>query len=286
MSVVLRLRKSELDIKRLTRMDDDKYGQTLPAELKEEISSPEKLRVEFKESYAVSKEIQETMISFANAVGGRIYIGVREISNESGVRIGEIIGVESPSISRALSNARQWAISFRPKISISFASYQEGPYRVDIIEVQESNQKPVGSSSGLYKIRSSDGNTGIDPALLRQMIVGYESFKSALKLECTENLVLLGAIQGQANAAKPGANLNELSYSTIDIILTNGTLSLFFDISTLLKIRRLCIHVNKLLNFAVTAGGVVITAKTFYDKIVETCPSLRMQIKNLLLKLS
>ena len=266
-------------------MDDDKYGQTLPTELKEEISSHEKLRVEFKESYAVSKEIQETMISFTNAVGGRIYIGVREISNEPGVRIGEIVGVTSPDISQAASNARQWAGSFRPKIDISFNSYQEEKNRVDVIEVKESTQKPVCSSAGLYKIRSSDGNTGIDPALLRQMIVGFESFKAAIILECTENLTLLQAIYTHAVSTPPQASLNELSYSAIDSILANGTLSSFFDIKILIAIRRLCIQMNKLLNFAITAGGVVIEAKVFYDKIIEIHPNLKREIENVLLTL-
>ena len=268
-------------------MDDDKYGQTLPAELKEQISSPEKLRVEFKESYAVSKEIQETLISFANAVGGRFYVGDREISNEAGVRIGEIIGVTKPKISKASSDVRQWAGSFRPKIDVSFNSYKGATkHRVDVIEVMESNQKPVGSSSGLYKIRSSDGNTGIDPALLRQMIVGFESFKSAIILECIENLTLLQSIYTHAVAAPPQASLNELSYSAIGSILANGTLSSFFDIKMLITIRRLCIQMNKLLGFAITAGGVVIEAKVFYDKIIETHPILKREIENLLLELS
>ena len=268
-------------------MNKDSFGQTLPSRLRNEISSSEKLRVEFKESYAESKEIQQTMISFGNAVGGRIYIGVREISSDSGFHSGEIIGVTKPGISKASSDVRQWAGSFRPKIGVSFNSYQEGAKRrVDVIEVKESTQKPVCSSAGLYKIRSSDGNTGIDPALLRQMIVGFESFKSAMILECTENLTLLQAIYTHAVSTPPQASLNELSYSAIDSILANGTLSSFFDIKILITIRRLCIQMNKLLNFAITAGGVVIEAKIFYDKIIETHPILKREIENLLLELS
>lgn len=259
--------------------------QRLPLELKDEISSSETLRVEFKESYADTMKIQHTMISFANAVGGRIYIGVKEISSKSGLHTGKIIGVTKPERSQASNNVRQWAESFRPKIDVSFSSFQEEG-RVDVIEVKESNQKPVCSSGGLYKIRSSDGNTGIDPALIRQMVVGLESFKTALVVECVNDLDLLDTIYEYASATPPKALLSELSYSTMDAILTNGTLSSFFDINMLTQIRRQCVEVNKLLDFAITAGGIIIEAKEFYDKILEICPALKSNIWSLIHELN
>ena len=70
----------------------------LPKEYDNEISAYEKLTVEFKISYAESAEIRETMIAFANAVGGRIYVGVREVENKSGLRVGEVIGVSKLGI--------------------------------------------------------------------------------------------------------------------------------------------------------------------------------------------
>ena len=51
----------------------------LPQMYIDEISSSEKLKVEFKESYGESEEIRETMVAFANGVGGRIYVGVKEV---------------------------------------------------------------------------------------------------------------------------------------------------------------------------------------------------------------
>lgn len=267
-------------------MSNDEHNKVLPSNLKNEISSSERLIVEFKESYAEHAEIRETMIAFANAVGGRIYVGVKEVGKKSGLHIGQIIGVTKPGISDASSNVRQWAGSLIPKLDVPFNSYQLDGNRVDVIEVKESTQKPVCSSSGLYKIRRSDGNTGIDPALLRQMIVGYEAFKSALKIECTQNLILLQSIYNHASASPPQASLSELNYSAVDAILANGALSSFFDIPLLIGIRQLCVPMNKLLNFAITAGGVVIEAKVFYDKIFEIYPNLKRQIESLLGKLS
>ena len=176
-------------------------------------------------------------------------------------------------------------IKKNPKLDFLFNAYQINSDRVDVIEVKESSQKPVCSSAGLYKIRTSDGNTGIDPARLRQMIVGYESFKRALLCECTENLVLLSSIRAYSVAKPPQASLNELTYSTIDAILANGTLSSFFNILALNEVRRLCVQINKLLDFAVSAGGVIIEAQVFYDKINELCPVLQAKITDLLSKL-
>lgn len=267
-------------------MNNDEHNKALPPNLKNEISSSERLKVEFKESYAEAPEIRETMIAFANAVGGRLFVGVKEVSKEPGLHSGQIIGVTKPGISDASSNVRQWAGSFIPKLDVSFNSYQADGNRVDVIEVKESTQKPVCSSAGLYKIRSSDGNTGIDPALLRQMIVGFESFKSALKIECEQNLILLQLIYKHAVSTPPEASLNELNHSALDAILTNGALSSFFDIQLLIVTRQLCVQINKLLDFAITAGGVVIEAKVFYDKIIEIYPDLKRRIEDLLRKLS
>ena len=158
--------------------------------------------------------------------------------------------------------------------------------RVDVIEVIESTEKPVCSSSGLYKIRTSDGNTGIDPARMRQIVVGYESYRIALNRECSENLVLLGSIRKHSEGQPPRASLNQLTYSTIDSILTNGTLSSFFNISELSNIRLRCVQINKLLDFAISAGGVVIEAKVFYDMIKENCPVLQKNITAFLLKIN
>jgi predicted HTH transcriptional regulator len=257
----------------------------LPKEYDNEISAYEKLTVEFKISYAESAEIRETMIAFANAVGGRIYVGVREVENKSGLRVGEVIGVSKLGISDANSDVRQWACLFIPKIEISFNTYRKNEKRIDIIKVEESKQKPVCNSAGLYKIRTSDGNTGVDPAKLRQMIVGYDSFKSALILECDKNLELLDKILTQATENPPQASFDELAYSTVDAILANGTLSSFFQITELNEIKHFSIQINKLLDFAISAGDIIFDAVIFYDKIVELCPVLQKKVSELLIRL-
>ena len=76
-------------------MDKDILQNILPSELRAEVLSSEVLKVEFKEAYSGKQDIRHTMIAFANAIGGRIFIGVREISNADGVHIGEVQGVSS-----------------------------------------------------------------------------------------------------------------------------------------------------------------------------------------------
>lgn len=268
-------------------MNGNSQIEILPPNLIEEISGTEELRTEFKETYSDSSDIKHTIIAFANAIGGRIFVGVKEVKGKSGLYFGKVIGVSNPSIVKASSDVRQWATSFLPKIDVEFKSYLEKVtnLRVDVIEVKESSQKPVCTSAGLYKIRMSDGNTGIDPARLRQIIVGYDSFKTALILECKGNLTILDSVQSSASAKPPKATLAELTYSSIDAILANGTLASFFNISALLEIRILCTQINKLLDFAISAGGVIIPAQVFYDKINENCPKLKKRIINLLSQL-
>ncbi|MFC1511813.1 helix-turn-helix domain-containing protein, partial [Candidatus Latescibacterota bacterium] len=165
--------------------------EKLPSELREEISSGENLRVEFKESYQDNQKIRHTMMSFANAIGGRIYIGVEEISEKDGYKKGKIIGITQPALTKASSLVTNWANEFRPKINAILNVYKDDEKRIHVIEVTHSNEKPVCTSDGLYKIRTSDGNMGIDPALMREMVVGYQGIKSALLLECTRNLALI-----------------------------------------------------------------------------------------------
>jgi len=254
----------------------------LPKEFDSEILSSEKLTVEFKESYAENGPMRETMIAFANACGGRIYVGVREVNKQSGFHIGEVIGVTKLGISDASSDVRQWACSFIPKIDVLFNTYRNGQQRVDVIQVVESRQKPVCNSAGLYKIRTSDGNTGIDPAKLRQMIVGYDSVKLALILECNENLELIDKVHKQAKENPPQASFDELSYSTIDAILANGALSSFFKITDLNRIKHLSVQTNKLLDFAISAGDIIFDSEIFYNRIIELCPTLQQKITELL----
>lgn len=251
----------------------------IPENLKVLICSSETLEVEFKESYSEKTEIREAMISFANAIGGIIFIGVKEVSRKGGIHVGEVIGVDKTGISEASHKVRNWAASLLPRIDHSFQSFLDDGGRIDVITIKESNQKPVCSSAGLYKIRTSDGNTGIDPSRLREIVVGLDSYKSALLDELTNDLTLLQDICRHASQNLPIPNLNELKFATIDAILSNGTLSNFFDIQLLTTIRLLCVQVNKLLGFVISAGGVVIPAQTFYNNIVSTCPYLKRLIE-------
>jgi hypothetical protein len=145
--------------------------------------------------------------------------------------------------------------------------------------MNESNHKPVCTSSGRYKIRTSDGNTALEPSRIREIIIGLDSYQRALLKELEYNLDTLEFICRSVSAAPPSVSLNDLKVVTIDAILSNGTLSSFFEISLLIAIRSFSMQVNKLLDFAITAGGVVYPAAVFYKKIKEICPTLKENIK-------
>ena len=104
----------------------------LPSNLKGLISSSESLKVEFKESYAEREEITDTMVAFANAIGGILFIGVKEVSREHGVHIGEVIGVEHPGVDEASQKVHQWAQSLLPRIDVSFRSLTPPSHREHI----------------------------------------------------------------------------------------------------------------------------------------------------------
>jgi ATP-dependent DNA helicase RecG len=91
-------------------------------------------RVEFKE---IPSNLDKEMVAFANASGGRIFIGVTDS--------GEIKGIDVTN--RLKSQIQDIANNCRPQIQIIFQTIDN----VLVIEVREGENKPYECSSGFYK---------------------------------------------------------------------------------------------------------------------------------------
>ena len=109
------------------------------ANLKFVIEKGEDYQVEFKEG--VSSGIEKDMVAFANSTGGDIYIGITDD--------GEIKGIDITN--QLKSKVQDRARNCDPEIPISIKESKK--YRVLVIEIKESLEKPHRCSSGFY-IRS------------------------------------------------------------------------------------------------------------------------------------
>ena len=63
----------------------------IPKEIYPLIEGSEKIDVEYKENLNKS-EIKESMVGFANYIGGKILVGVKEVFQKDGYQKGKIVG--------------------------------------------------------------------------------------------------------------------------------------------------------------------------------------------------
>jgi len=91
--------------------------------------------IEFKESFD-SKNLSKEIISFANASGGKIYLGVADSGEISGVKI----------TNKLKSQIQDIANNCDPPAVIAFEEFEN----ILIIEVKEGKNKPYSCSAGFY----------------------------------------------------------------------------------------------------------------------------------------
>lgn len=121
--------------------------------LSELIAEGEHQYLEFTES--ITENIEKEMVAFANAEGGTILIGVDDNGN--------IIGV-SPT-RRQLDRIQDFAYSCEPVVNVS-TEIVDG---IIVIEVEESNYKPVMCSSGSL-IRKDATSRKMKASQIREMM--------------------------------------------------------------------------------------------------------------------
>lgn len=112
------------------------------------------------------------LISFANANGGIILIGIKETESKSGIQKGKIVGCEvSDKIKRSIV---QKAKSCIPSVDINISNEIVNKKNLLRVEIFEGKNKPYCTSSGDYRIRSGSLNDKIDPFLMKQIILESE----------------------------------------------------------------------------------------------------------------
>lgn len=138
-------------------------------EIKNNISQGENEFVEFKSSF--NKEVIETLVAFANAKGGRIFIGV----NNDGKVIGVSINNES---------VQNWINEIKSKTNPSVIPYSDvikiNGKTIIIFSIPEFPIKPI-SVSGRYFVRRSNSNHQLLPSeisdlYLQNMQISWDSY--------------------------------------------------------------------------------------------------------------
>ena len=201
--------------------------RSLTKETKQIINGYEGREVEFKrQSSGVSVE---DFVAFTNASGGVILIGVDEKQDDNGRQYGEIIGCDISDRERLSIVGK--ALSCKPPINIIFRiENSSGKKPIIRIDISEGENKLYWTSSGVYKIRSEGQNIGIDPQLLKAMILKSESdefvhrFKLAAdevikKLETVEDEIInqVKRVEAIANeAALAAENASDAAQQAID----------------------------------------------------------------------
>lgn len=102
-------------------------------ELKLILEEGEGYKIEFKESFS---SIDKEMVAFANASGGRIFLGITDD--------GKIKGIKTTNVLK--SRIQDLANNCEPKIKINF----EETDRILIIHVRAGEDKPYQCASGFY----------------------------------------------------------------------------------------------------------------------------------------
>lgn len=108
-------------------------GKITKREIDFVIKSGEGLRVEFKESH---NHIDRTLVAFANAEGGKIYLGLNDKKEAVGLNITNILRSQVQDIARNCD----------PPVNISLESFEN----IMVVEVKEGTSKPYKCKDGFF----------------------------------------------------------------------------------------------------------------------------------------
>ena len=159
-------------------MQDD-FSELRP-ETRRMIEGHETGDVEFKENY---RRIEpDDLISFANALGGTILVGVREEKDSSGMQYGTIVGCPG-SFDDIRNFIQNKARSCRPQINVNISREDCDSNVIYRVDVEEALNKPCCTDKGTYLIRQNGRKTAIYPEQMTLLILEKEARKFITQLQ-------------------------------------------------------------------------------------------------------
>lgn len=151
-------------------MDDTSTWDGLPSFLRS-VGEQESQRLEFKQSVPRSTSLQEPMVAFANAVGGRIVIGVSD--QRPRVLHGIADGQET------LERVEEAARAPHPPLTVHHRLMTVGPTTVCVVDVPPVPRGFVQTSSGRVLVRAGPTNQ----ALIGEDLTAFVIERAAVPVE-------------------------------------------------------------------------------------------------------
>lgn len=165
------------------------------------IQSGEGYKTEFKRN--INTDLSKELVAFANASGGRIFIGIEDNDVVSGIRIDNALK----------SKVQMMAHECDPSIEIQLETFNN----ILIVHVPEGKNKPYRCSNGFYL---RNGSSSIK--LSTQEIIGFIQSESKVKFDELSNKTAKYPLQLNENAIKRYKQLSGIiSEITDEELLTN-----------------------------------------------------------------
>jgi len=159
----------------------------LRPETRDLIANPETKEIEFKQS--INGLDASDMVAFANANGGTILIGVKEITDASGGQRGEIVG-QNGSFDDIRNKLNNMASNCMPPLDISVTREKEGNKFIYRVDIKQHSNGLCCTGGGRYVRREEGSKKGIDPTTITNIILEKESGEFINTLEkAGENFV-------------------------------------------------------------------------------------------------
>lgn len=214
------------------------------------IKKGETKTVEYKESLTNS-EIRRSMVAFANAEGGTIFIGVRENKDKKGkegIQYGEIIGLEeNRDRDRDKGNIKEWANKeIFPSIDVDCYDFNIKGRLVYAIKVGESKNKPVCTKDGRYLIRGINGTDTIFQEKMRNIIFDVKYEIESLKDEFEYYLDEVDDLEKKykLNPKLAFISLKDISIINLNLFLSKSYLKKYLNFDDLKSIRKKLVIIN------------------------------------------
>lgn len=172
------------------------------------IEGQETRDIDFKESAGDLET--EDLVAFANAHGGTILIGVRDMHDASGMQCGEVIGWAGNYDGERLK-VMDKAANCLPPIKLTVNREHDGDKYIMRVDIEEHLSKPCCTQKGLYKTREDGKNRGIAPTEMTALILEIEASDFVQKLQDAGAKFVEDLMRGQEELAKAISRVEQIT---------------------------------------------------------------------------